>query len=197
MSRRGSILNGVTGRLHATLCPSSLQTVTTGGINPQDSFLTVLDVECVDTKVSNISVGVEEYNKRRTTPILFAATYYACIAQIVASLNNPGLIGSYHYQGIVIISSTDHAISVWMYNHGNENAIWRFSLHSRSAQILIRWVAHERGFLVSGESVFFCENCCLVLECSPGKQQLRKILWDEGGNHGLNGGVVDVLPRMG
>eukprot|EP00903_Cladosiphon_okamuranus_P013127 g12243.t1 len=96
-----SVLNGVTGRLHATLCPSSLQTVTTGGINPQDSFLTVLDVECVDTK------------------------------------------------GIIIISSTDHAISVWMYNHGTENAIWRFSLHSRSAQILIRWVAHERGFLVS------------------------------------------------
>lgn len=55
------------------------------------------------------------------------------------------------YQGIVVISSTDHAISVWVYNHGNENAIWRFSLHSRSAQILIRWVAHERGFLVSGE----------------------------------------------
>lgn len=49
--RHGSVLNGVTGRHHATLCPSSLQTVTIGGINPQDSFLTVLDVECVDTKV--------------------------------------------------------------------------------------------------------------------------------------------------
>ncbi|CAM9322343.1 unnamed protein product, partial [Hapterophycus canaliculatus] len=96
-----SLLNGVTGRLHVTLCPSSLQTVITGGLNPQESFLTVLDVECVDTK------------------------------------------------GVIVISSTDHAISVWHYNHGNDNAIWRCSLHSRSAQILISWVAHERGFLVS------------------------------------------------
>lgn len=54
VSRRGSILNGVTGRLHATLCPSSLQTVSTGGINPHDSFLTVLDVECVDNKVREV-----------------------------------------------------------------------------------------------------------------------------------------------
>lgn len=46
-----SILNGYTGRLHVTLCPSTLQTVTTGGLNPQESFLTVLDVECIDTKV--------------------------------------------------------------------------------------------------------------------------------------------------
>lgn len=52
VSRRYSVLNGVTGRLHTTLCPSSLQTVTTGGLNPHDSFLTVLDVECVDAKVS-------------------------------------------------------------------------------------------------------------------------------------------------
>ncbi|CAM9149637.1 unnamed protein product, partial [Ectocarpus sp. 13 AM-2016] len=96
-----SILNGNTGRLHVTLCPSTLQTVTTGGLNPHESFLTVLDVECIDTK------------------------------------------------GIVVISSTDHAISVWHYNHGSENAIWRCSLHSRSAQILVTWVPHERGFLVS------------------------------------------------
>ncbi|CBJ32836.1 conserved unknown protein [Ectocarpus siliculosus] len=78
-----------------------LATVTTGGLNPHESFLTVLDVECIDTK------------------------------------------------GIVVISSTDHAISVWHYNHGSENAIWRCSLHSRSAQILVTWVPHERGFLVS------------------------------------------------
>ncbi|CAN0064563.1 unnamed protein product, partial [Ectocarpus sp. 12 AP-2014] len=96
-----SILNGNTGRLHVTLCPSTLQTVTTGGLNPHESFLTVLDVECIDAK------------------------------------------------GIVVISSTDHAISVWHYNHGSENAIWRCSLHSRSAQILVTWVPHERGFLVS------------------------------------------------
>lgn len=79
---------------------------------------------------------------------------HARSAQITSSSKDPGLTGSV-CQGIIIISSTDHAISVWMYNHGNESAMWRCSLHSRSAQILIRWVAHERGFLVSGESL-----CC-------------------------------------
>lgn len=48
-----SLCNGVTGQHHLTLCPSTLQTVATGGLNPQESFLTVLDVECIDAKVSN------------------------------------------------------------------------------------------------------------------------------------------------
>lgn len=49
----GSIMQGTTGRHHMTLCPNTLQAVATGGVNPPESFLTVLDVECIDAKVGN------------------------------------------------------------------------------------------------------------------------------------------------
>lgn len=73
--------------------------------------------------------------------------FFAKPQHFVLPLASPSCV----YQGIIVISSTDYAISVWHYNHGNENAVWRFSLHSRSAQILVSWVDHEEGFLVSGE----------------------------------------------
>lgn len=50
-----SIMQGTTGRHHMTLCPNTLQAVATGGLNPPESFLTVLDVECIDSKVGNAS----------------------------------------------------------------------------------------------------------------------------------------------
>lgn len=50
---RGSIMQGTTGHHHMTLCPSTLQAVATGGVNPHESFLTVLDVECIDAKVGD------------------------------------------------------------------------------------------------------------------------------------------------
>ncbi|CAM9704881.1 unnamed protein product, partial [Sphacelaria rigidula] len=46
-----SLLNATTGQLHLTACPNTLQTVTIGGVNPHESFLAVLDVECIDSKV--------------------------------------------------------------------------------------------------------------------------------------------------
>lgn len=54
-------------------------------------------------------------------------------------------------QGLIVISATDYAISAWQYNVSSESALWRFSFHSRSAQIMVRWVPHDGGFLISGE----------------------------------------------
>lgn len=46
-----SVMNGATGDHYATLCPSTLQTVALGSLHLHESFLTVLDVESIDSKV--------------------------------------------------------------------------------------------------------------------------------------------------